>query len=332
MKTIFIVISLTVASLVYIPHTRADDVNGAAKAFSQAQEAMLSGDIARAADLYELADELSPSAPALRNATRARYAAGHLAMAATNAATLLRRYPSDKESREIADAILAKLAPQLAQLDVTCSTPCTLLLDGKVVVSVASQQHSLFSQPGGRSVTAVFEDDRKTTDQISALANHITKVRFEPKPVAPRPVAAAPVGEARRPTDGEARRPTDSGSRVTRQASQAPHGLSRWWVVGGGAVTLGLGVATTISGLATLSTRDQIRDAVAAGNSASAQMLYADGRDQQTRTNVLLGVTIASGVATGVLAVFANWAGRSERDLAVLPGRDGASLVYRSAF
>ena len=50
MKAIFIVISLTVASLVYIPHTRADDVAGAAKAFSQAQEAMLSGDIARAAE------------------------------------------------------------------------------------------------------------------------------------------------------------------------------------------------------------------------------------------------------------------------------------------
>jgi hypothetical protein len=323
MKAIFIVISLTAASLVYIPSTRADDVNGAAKAFSQAQEAMLSGDIARAADLYELADELSPSAPALRNATRARFAAGHLAMAATNAATLLRRYPSDKESREIADAILAKLAPQLAQLDVTCSTPCTLLIDGKVVVSVAGEQHSLFSQPGGRSITAVFEDGRKTTNQITGLANHITTVRLEPKPVPARPAAPIPA---------EAPRPTGGRNLPAREASEAPHGLSRWWVIGGGAVTLGLGVATTLSGLSTLSTRDQIRDAVAAGNSASAQMLYANGRDQQTRTNVLLGVTIASGVATGVLAVFTNWAGRSERDLAVLPRRDGASVVYRSAF
>jgi hypothetical protein len=322
MKTICIAISLTVASLVCIPHTRADDVNGAAKAFSQAQEAMLSGDIARAADLYELADELSPSAPALRNATRARYAAGHLAMAATNAATLLRRYPSDKESREIADAILAKLAPQLAQLDVTCATACTLLLDGKVVVSVASERHSLFSQPGGRSLTAVFEDDRKATSQVTALANHITTIRLEPRPVATRP--AATPGEPSRPGTGEAR--------VSRQASGAPRGLSRWWVIGGGVVTVGLGVATTLSGLSTLSTRDQIRDAVAAGNQASAQMLYDTGRDQQTRTNVLLGVTIASGVATGVLALFASWAGRSERDVAIVPGRDGASLVYRSAF
>lgn len=328
MKAIFIVISLTVAFLVHIPDTRADDVNGAAKAFSQAQEAMLSGDIGRAADLYELADELSPSAPALRNATRARYAAGHLAMAATNAATLLRRYPSDKESREIADAILAKLAPQLAQLDVTCSTPCTLLIDGKVVVSVAGEQHSLFSQPGGRSVTAVFEDGRKTTNQITALANHITTMRLEPKPVpvtpAAKPTASAPTGGASRPTDSEIR--------AARQTSSSSHGLSRWWVIGGGAVTLGLGVATTLSGLSTLSSRDQIRDAVAAGNTASAQMLYDTGRDQQTRTNVLLGATIASGVVTGVLAVFTDWAGRSERDLALLPGRDGAALVYRSAF
>jgi hypothetical protein len=246
-------------------------------------------------------------------------------MAATNAATLLRRYPSDKESREIADAILAKLAPQLAQLDVTCSTPCTLLIDGKVVVSVAGEQHSLFSQPGGRSVTAVFEDGRRTTNQINAPANHITTMRLEPKPVPVTPAAKpAPTGEAPRPTDG--------GIRATRQTSGPPHGLSRWWAIGGGAITVGLGVATTISGLSTLSTRDQIRDAVTAGNSASAQMLYANGRDQQTRTNVLLGVTIASGVATGVLAVFTNWAGRSERDLAVLPSRDGASLLYRSAF
>jgi len=326
MKMIFIIISLTVASLVWIPHARADDVTGAAKAFSQAQEAMLSGDVARAADLYELADELAPSAPALRNAARARYAAGHLAMAATNAATLLRRYPSDKESREIADAILAKLAPQLAQLDLTCTAPCTVLIDGKVVVSVAREQHSLFSQPGGRSVTAVFDDGRKTTSQVTAQANHITTMRMEPKPLpAPKPVAAA--------TPGEASRPADGGNHAPRPVAEPSHGLSRWWVIGGGAVTLGLGVATTISGLSTLSTRDQIRDAVTAGNMARAQMLYDSGRDQQTRTNVLLGVTIASGVATGVLAVFTGWGRTSgEREVAVVPGRDGGSVVYHGSF
>jgi len=334
MKASLVVISLTLLGLVSIPRANADDVNGAAKAFSQAQEAMLHGDVARAADLYELADELSPSAPALRNATRARMAVGHLAMAATNAAALLRRYPSDKESRDMAEAVLAKLAPQLAQLDVTCSAACTLLVDGKVVASVAREQHSLFSQPGARSVTGVFEDGRKALSQITATPNHIMTVRLEapPRPanpiepkVPPRIEPAAPV-MGRSGTD----RPVTEASRPIADSS---HGISRWWVVGGGVVTVGFGAATIVSGLATLSTRDQIREAVAAGDHATAQMLYSTGNDQQTRTNVLLGATIAAGVGTVVLALFTNWSPeRSERDLAIVPTRDGVSLVYGSRF
>jgi hypothetical protein len=321
MRTIFIVISLTITSLMWIPQTLADDVNGAAKAFSQAQEATLAGDIARAADLYELADELAPSAPALRNATRARLAAGHLTMAATNAATLLRRYPSDKESREIADAVLAKLAPQLAQLDVTCSAACTLLVDGKVAVSVAREQHSLFAQPGGRSITATFGDGRKATNQVTALANRITPLRLE----APRRAETKPVASA-----GSQAAAGAAGSRRDRPAAES-HGLSKWWVVGGAVVTVGLGVATAVSGTATLSTRDEIRDAVAAGDDARAQMLYDTGRDQQTRTNVLLGATIAAGVATGALAFFTDWRS-GERQVAITPRADGASVVFAGRF
>ena len=85
LTAIWFVVIATVAT-----SARADDVNGAAKAFSQAQQAMLAGDTARAAEMYELADELAPSAPALRNAARARLAAGHDATAATLAAQLLR--------------------------------------------------------------------------------------------------------------------------------------------------------------------------------------------------------------------------------------------------
>src|SRR5882724_3549328 len=88
---------------------RADDVAAAAKAFSEAQEAMLTGDTVRAADLYELADSLSPSAPSLRNAARARFKVGHMATAATHATELLRRYGGDKDTRAIAETILSKV-------------------------------------------------------------------------------------------------------------------------------------------------------------------------------------------------------------------------------
>jgi hypothetical protein len=324
MKTRYVVISLTVLLSTWLTNARADDVSGAAKAFSQAQEAMLSGDTARAADLYELADELAPSAPALRNATRARLAAGHMAMAATNAAALLRRYPSDKESRDVAEAILSRLSPQLAQLDVACTKACTLLIDGKVIASVAREQHSLFALPGARTITASFEDGRKASNQITAMANHISTVRFEApaRPIEPKVAPrVAPASSA-----GGSREPVGAGTRSSR-------GISRWWVVGGGAVTLGLGVATIVSGMATLSTRDKIRDSVAAGDNASAMSFYNTGRDQQTRTNVLIGVTAAAGVGTVVLAVFANWSGTTEgKNVAIVPSHESVSFVYGGQF
>jgi hypothetical protein len=323
MKTGAIVISLAFTLFVATTKATAEDVNGAAKAFSQAQEAQLGGDIARAADLYELADELAPSAPALRNATRARLAAGHLAMAATNAAQLLRRYPNDKESRDIAEAILSRLGPQLAQLDVACATACTLLVDGKVVASVARPQHALFIQPGARTIAATFGDGRQASNQITAPADKITTVRFEApaRPVAPKVTPKVEPGSG-------AAESTGLGAQQS-----ASSGLPRYWAIGGAVVTVGFGVATVVSGLSTLSTRDKIRDAVAAGQSMMAAQLYNTGRDQQIRTNIFLGATVVAGVGTVALAVFTNWSGPSkERELAVVPGRDGASVVYGGAF
>jgi len=321
MKPAGIVTSLAIALLAWTTQARADDVNGAAKAFSQAQEVMLSGDVARAADLYELADELAPSAPALRNAARARLQAGHLAMAATNAAALLRRYPSDKESRDIAEAILSRLTPQLAQLDVVCTAACTLLVDGKVVASVAREQHSLFAQPGARTITGAFDDGRKASSQITATANRTTTVRLE---APPRPVARKIVPRA------------EPAGVATTEVSHSGHGISRWWVIGAGGVTVVAGGVAIISGMQTVSTRNKIRDAVAAGGSTSdpsTVALYNTGRDQQTRTNIFLGATIVGAAGTAVLAVFTNWSGTpKERDLAVVPARDGAALVYSGSF
>jgi len=304
-----------IALLAAASPARAEDVNGAAKAFSEAQTAMLTGDAARAADLYELADELAPSAPALRNATRARLAAGHLAMAATNAAALARRYPNDTESRELADAVLEKLAPQLAQLGVACTPACTVLLDGRIVVSAPRRQHTLFIQPGTRTVTAVFDGARRVERKITAMTDRATAVKLDAPaaPVAPRSAASpAPTARAR---------------------PEPRSGLSRWWVVIGGVTTLGIAAAATASGMETLTTRDQVRAAVAAGNDPEARHLYDRGRDLQLRTNVLMGATAALGVTTLVLAVFTNWAGaRDERQVALVPARDSLSLVLAGHF
>lgn len=322
MKTSSFATSVAIALLAWTTQARADDVNGAAKAFSQAQEAMLAGDAVRAADLFELADELAPSAPALRSAARARLSVGHLAMAATNAAALLRRYPADKESREIAEAILSRLTPQLTQLEVTCAAACTLTIDGKAVVSVPRTHHVLFTAPGARTIAADFDGKRKTSKQITAVADHTLAVDLEAPSVQVSPAA---------------RMAGTPGSEKPVRASTTAHesrGISRWWAVAGGAVVVGAGAATALSGMATLSTRDKIREATAAGQDGRA--LYNHGRDQQIRTNVLLGVTAAAAAGTVVLAVLASWSStpgeHADRNLAIAPSSDNLSVVYAGRF
>jgi hypothetical protein len=295
---------------------RADDVNGAAKAFSQAQEAVLAGDNGRAADLYELADELAPSAPALRNAARARLAAGHDAMAATLAAELLRRYPSDKESRDVAEAILSKLSPRLSQFDISCSEDCTVTLDGKAASSKPRTRHMFFAQPGGRTVGATFDGGRQASKQVTVLAGQTTTITLE----APPEVVKA--------------EPANTGAAADLGAKPAAHhGLSRKWVVGTAILTAGFGVAAGLQGMATLDTRDQIKAAVAAGDNAHAMELYNEGESEQLRTNIFIGGAAVMGVATIVLAFVTDWSGSPEhREIAVTPTTGGATFVYGAHF
>ena len=313
------VISVIVAAMV-ASSARADDVNAAAKAFSQAQEAVLAGDNARAADLYELADDLAPSAPALRNAARARLAAGHDAMAATLAAELLRRYPSDKESRDVAEAILSRLSPRLSQFDISCDEECTVTLDGKAASSKPRTHHVFFAQPGARTVGVTFDGGRQSSKQVTTLAGQTTTLTLEAPPM--------PVKSAAQNTAASGGTANNAGTQTA-----TAHGISRKWIIGTAILTAGFGVAAGLQGMATLDTRDQIKAAVAANDNAHAMSLYNEGRDEQLRTNLFIGGAAAAGVATIVLAFVTDWSGSPERhEVAVTPTAGGASLVYGGHF
>lgn len=319
------------AILLFALHSaaRADDVNGAAKAFSQGQQAMLANDPAHAAEMFELADELAPSAPALRNAARARLAAGHIATAATLAARLLQRYSNDKESRSVAEAILSDLAPKLTQLEITCTEACTLALDGKAASSTRPRtSHVLYIQPGARTITATFDGDREARSQVTATAG--TSKRIE--------LVAPPRPEPEAPTAAPAPQPVlVNPAAVSATSPPAPppasHGIGRKWCVIAAAATVGLGAGATWRGLTTLHTRDAIVEATAAGDDALARSLYDQGRSQQLQTNVLLGATAAVGVTAIVLAVLADWSPHAEaRTLSVAPTSGGASVTLGGAF
>lgn len=306
--SLFAIVLLTASST----RAFADDVAAASRAFSQAQRAMLSGKHSRAADLFELADSLAPSAVALRSAARARFAAGHLASAATHAAELLRRYPAEKQSRAFAEQILERLAPKLARVWVRCSSPCTIEVGGHAVAAAQRREHAFFLHPGKRTVVANFRTGKQATATLAAVANAGRTLRFEepPEPVAP---AAAPASLSRE------------------QPLRRSEGVRKRWFIGAAVATVGLGTAATMFGLATLEARDDIRRKVTMGNLPAAESAYASAETTQLMTNLFLAGTAVAGVVTVTLALLTDWSG-GHKELNVQPTRGGLSLLYGGRF
>jgi hypothetical protein len=278
----------------------AQDVAGAANAFSRAQKAELSGDHDTAAELYELADGLAPAPEALRSALKARKAAGQLGSAAQHAERLLRRYPSDKRSKDLAEATLEEAKRKLARVEIQCRPKaCGLVVDGAAGSSEVSEVHVIFVDPGKHEVNAAFGPERATPKTTMAKAGDRTLFTFE----APAASASGPrITDAGGKTALGTASLDASGDRGVKGPS---HGLSPWIFATGAVVTTALGVATLWSGLDVLSAHDAYR-----GN--ETQATYDDGLDKEKRTNVLIGVTAVAGIATGVVALFTRWGGSSD--------------------
>jgi hypothetical protein len=283
----------------------AQDVAGAANAFSRAQKAELSGDHDTAAELYELADGLAPTPEALRSALKARKAAGHLGSAASHAERLLRRYPNDKRSKDLAEATLEESRRKLARIEVQCRPKsCGLVVDGAAGSAEIAETHVIFLEPGKHEINAAFGPDRATPKVATAKAGDRTSLTFE------APVASASV-----------QRITDAGGKTALSVATettADHGtkgtqkpLSPWIFASGAVVTAGLGAVTLWSGLDVLSAHDAYQ-----GN--ETERTYQDGLDKEKRTNMLIGATVVAGLATGVIALFTRWGGSSD-SAATLP-------------
>ena len=287
-------------------------------------------DPARAAEMYELADDLAPSAAALRNAARARLAAGHTATAATLAAQLLQRYSNEKDSRRVAEAILGELAPKLGQLEITCSEECTLTLEGKAASSSKARTvHTLYVQPGARTLGATFSANREEKRQLTVRAGSSTPIRMDAPPLPAPVVAPSPTPDAQPVVSTPLSHP--SAEPPPRRIES--HGIGRTWFVVSAVVTVGLGAGATWQGITTMKTRDEIEAANDAGNAPLASSLYDRGRSEQLRTNILIGATAAAGITTVVLGLVTNWSGESERrEIAIKPTDGGAAFVVGGRF
>ncbi len=115
-------------------------------------------------------------------------------------------------------------------------------------------------------------------------------------------------------------------------ASTKPFGPAVFFV--GAGVTVALGAATIISGIDTKNNPgvDAVRKACAGKDESCPE--YQQGKSAETRTNVLLGVTIGAAVVTGVIGVFfTQWSSSpSTPKVGATPLPGGAALSATGHF
>ena len=291
---------------------RADDksVVAAASAFEQGQQAELSGNHERAAELFELADRIAPTPEALRSATRARLAADQLAAAAGNAEELLRRYEKDASSRELAQQVLTRAKPELTRFTFQCSDPCTVAVDGLAIAVLPLRTQVVYVAPGSHNVALGFEGDLNRGLRLSGSG-----------------------GEARTIKVGRPPAPSiASGANKQAGADSAPAPRQRlrpvyFWVAV--SLTVATGALALWSGIDLLKARDDFK-----ASEAPTRAQFEDGESKDTRTSALLGVTGALAVGTAALAYFTDFQGSGERRQTASLSVDGhsAQLTLRSSF
>jgi hypothetical protein len=300
--------ALALTSMAWLGRASAEDTSvvAAANAYAQAQQAELKGDHDRAAELFELADRIAPTPEALRSATRARLAAGQLALAADDAELLLAR-DGDGPSRELADEVLAKARPELTRYTFQCSAPCTVVVDRSVTMVAPELTQVVYLAPGTHDVELGFEGDSVHRVKLTGSAGEARTVKVA------RPSPAAQV----------------AGVRAGRDEAPTPaprKGLAPAYFWSAAALTVVAGGVTLWSGLDLLKAKDDFEE-----NPTRAG--FDDGESKDKRTSALIGVTSVLAVSTATLAFFTRFKRDDERPSASV-GFDGhgARLQLRGSF
>ncbi len=254
----------------------ASDQRAAASAFDSGSAAYVSENWAQAGHWFELAHQFAPSAPALIQAARSYRHDGNLERAGNLALKLQALYPEDPTAAETATDILGWAEGRLVRVAVQCEG-CTLMVDGALV------DHPDFFLPAGRPHLVVAEfDTGQQQSEVSGVAGETRQLSFSAPPAPPAP-AAAPSPELPRP-------------------SRSAGGLSPALFISGCGLTAVAGGLLLWSGFDTL-------DGVESYEANPTLEGLRVGEDKELRTNVLIGVTVALGVATLSLLPFTDWGG-----------------------
>lgn len=260
-------------------------------------------DYGTAASHFEAADDAAPSAKVLRLAIRARLEAGQPSRAATLAALALSRYPTDAETKTLAEEVVAKHRGTLHEVEVSCITPCILAAGSRAIHGEATTRWTLYLDPGTTTLSGSFIGNLGSAEAtVEAVIGGRTTLRLEPPSDTPAPPPSGP-------KDPE-NKPPASGNDEPITVDTGGSGLPPWVFFVGAAVTVGAGGATVWSGLDAQNNPgvDVVREACAGRGMDCPE--YQDGVSRQNRTNILIATTAGAGVVTLVIGAFlTDWGG-----------------------
>jgi tetratricopeptide (TPR) repeat protein len=304
-------------------HAQDKSVVAAANAFAQGQQAELSEDYERAAELFELADRIAPTPEALRSATRARNSAGQLTSAAGHAEELLRRYPSDQAARELADKVLATARPTHTRYLLECTEPCTTVVDGLAANVSALRTQSVYVTPGSHQLVIGFEGGRSRGLRLQGVAGEARTIQIAPP--APQVVAKAPPASALGASQSQSARgpATQTNTRDHERAGIAP---AYFWTAA--SLTLATGAVAIWSGVDLLHARDDYQQ-----SRMPTRAQFEAGEKKDTRTSILIGSSAVLAAGTVALALFTDFRGKEQKQTAGLSvDRHGAQWTLLRRF
>jgi hypothetical protein len=262
----------------------------AAREFEEGRRSYRAGEYAVAAVHFESAHRVAPRADALRNAILARQKAKENARAATLSALGLLRYPDDAALAQLAKPILANAEKRLHRVDLQCVEPCKVVTDKKLAPWSDTSEAVLFFEPGTHEI-AVTWGRKSGKAGVEAVAGGRSTVKLSPP--GDGPLVVAP------PSDPERPAPT-----APPPAPPARFLLPRAAVIALGATTVVAGGLTIYSAVDMRDNpgKDKVR-ADCAGRDRSCKT-YQDALAAQTRTNILLGITVGAAAVTGLVGAF----------------------------
>jgi len=141
--------------------TSVDDRAKAAEAYDHGTSAYLSERYELAAHWFERAYRIAPTSAALLQAVRAHAKAGNSIRAANLALELRDKYPDDTRATQVADAVVARAAPENVLVNATCERKCTLELDGALL-----RHPSFFITPDVEHALKAAYDDGETSTSV----------------------------------------------------------------------------------------------------------------------------------------------------------------------